>query len=82
MPTCRPAERFDSQNGAYYNRPSFTRLFNITGQPSISLPCGFTEGGLPIGLMLTGRPFADLTVLQVAHAYERAHDWHTRRPAL
>jgi aspartyl-tRNA(Asn)/glutamyl-tRNA(Gln) amidotransferase subunit A len=77
-----PAEPFHSDPGAYYNRPSFTRLFNISGQPSISLPCGFTEGGLPIGLMLSGRPFDDLTVLQVAHAYEQSHEWHRRRPKL
>lgn len=83
MPTSPvPAQPFDDRNAAYYSRPSFTRVFNITGQPSISLPCGFTDDGLPIGLMLTGRPFADLTVLQVAHAYEQAHDWHTRRPSL
>ncbi|MDP8923096.1 MAG: amidase [Chloroflexota bacterium] len=63
-------------------RPSFTRIFNITGQPSISVPCGFTPAGLPIGLMLSGRPFEDATVLRLAHAYERAHDWHRRRPPL
>ena len=63
-------------------RPSFTRIFNITGQPSISVPCGFSSEGLPIGLMLSGRPFEDATVLHLAHAYERAHDWHRRRPPL
>ena len=63
-------------------RPSFTRIFNITGQPSISVPCGFSEQDLPIGLMLSGRPFEDVTVLRLAHAYERAHDWHKRHPTL
>lgn len=63
-------------------RPSFTRMFNITGQPSISVPCGFSSETLPIGLMLSGRPFEDATVLRAAHAYERQHDWHARRPNL
>lgn len=76
------ARRFDDPDFEPYGRPSFTRIFNITGQPSISIPCGFTETRLPIGMMLSGRPFEDLTVLQVAHAYEQAHDWHRQRPTL
>jgi aspartyl-tRNA(Asn)/glutamyl-tRNA(Gln) amidotransferase subunit A len=76
------AELFDDPGLVPYSRPSFTRIFNVTGQPSISVPGGFTEGGLPVGLMLTGRPFADLTVLQAAHAYEQSQDWHRRRPVL
>jgi aspartyl-tRNA(Asn)/glutamyl-tRNA(Gln) amidotransferase subunit A len=77
-----PAERFDDETYVHYARPSFTRIFNLTGQPSISVPCGFTESGLPIGLMLSGRPFEDATVLRLAHAYERSHDWFRRRPPL
>jgi aspartyl-tRNA(Asn)/glutamyl-tRNA(Gln) amidotransferase subunit A len=77
-----PAERFDDTEFSPYSRPSFTRIFNITGQPSISVPCGFTESGLPIGLLLSGRPFEDATVLQLAHAYEQAHDWFRRRPPM
>ena len=57
-----------------------TRPFNIGGVPAASVPCGFTSEGLPIGLQLAGRPFEDARVLQVAHAYEQATDWHTRRP--
>lgn len=57
-----------------------TRPFNIGGVPSASVPCGFTSEALPIGLQLAGRPFEDARVLQVAHAYEQATDWHTRRP--
>jgi aspartyl-tRNA(Asn)/glutamyl-tRNA(Gln) amidotransferase subunit A len=83
MPTSlTPAERFDDTSIVPYSRPSFTRMFNLTGQPSISLPCGFTDGGLPVGLMLSGRPFEDATVLRLAHAYERSHDWYRRRPPL
>jgi aspartyl-tRNA(Asn)/glutamyl-tRNA(Gln) amidotransferase subunit A len=74
------ADRFDDPDHVPYSRPSFTRIFNLTGQPSISVPCGFTADGLPIGLMLSGRAFEDATVLRLAHAYEQAHDWHRRRP--
>ena len=58
----------------------FTRLFNISGFPTISVPCGFSSEGLPIGLQLAGRPFDDATVLKAAHAYEQASEWHTSRP--
>ncbi|MGE0059746.1 MAG: amidase, partial [Dehalococcoidia bacterium] len=57
-----------------------TRTFNITGVPSISVPCGFTASGLPIGLQLTGSPWAEGTVLRTAHAYQQATDWHRRFP--
>ena len=54
--------------------------FNATHLPALSLPCGFTAGGLPIGLQIAGRPFDEATVLRAAHAYEQATDWHLRRP--
>ena len=57
-----------------------TRPFNLTGQPTISVPCGFTSGGLPIGMQLAGRAWEDATVLRAAHAYESATDWSGRRP--
>jgi len=55
-------------------------IFNFTGQPAISVPCGFTRSGLPVGLMLAGRMFEDATVLQFAAAFERATTWHEQRP--
>ena len=58
----------------------FTRPHNITGFPAISIPCGFSDSGFPIGLQLAGRPFDEVTVLRAAHAYEQATDWHQRRP--
>ncbi len=58
----------------------YTRPYNITGFPAISVPCGFSADGMPIGLQLAGRPFDEETVLRAAHAYERSTDWHTRRP--
>jgi aspartyl-tRNA(Asn)/glutamyl-tRNA(Gln) amidotransferase subunit A len=58
-----------------------TRPANLTGFPAISVPCGFTEGSLPIGLQFIGRPFAEASILQIAHAYEQNTAWHQRRPA-
>jgi aspartyl-tRNA(Asn)/glutamyl-tRNA(Gln) amidotransferase subunit A len=58
----------------------FTRPFNLTGHPAASIPCGFTAAGLPVGLQIVGRAFDEATVLRVADAYQRATDWHKRRP--
>ncbi len=57
-----------------------TAPFNASGLPAISLPCGFTQAGLPIGLQLAGRPFDEALVLRAARAYEQATDWHSRIP--
>ncbi len=57
-----------------------TAPYDVTGIPAISVPCGFDSNGLPIGLMIGGRHFDEVTVCRVAHAYEQATDWHTRRP--
>jgi Asp-tRNA(Asn)/Glu-tRNA(Gln) amidotransferase A subunit family amidase len=57
-----------------------TRPFNFSGHPACAVPCGFTAEGLPIGMQLVGRPFDEATVLRVADAYQRATDWHRRRP--
>jgi aspartyl-tRNA(Asn)/glutamyl-tRNA(Gln) amidotransferase subunit A len=59
-----------------------TRPFNYSGHPAGSAPCGFTAGGLPIGLQIVGRPFDEATVLRVIDAYQRLTDWHSRRPAI
>ncbi|MFT8244939.1 amidase [Roseomonas sp. BN140053] len=59
-----------------------TRLFNYLGLPAVSLPIGFDPNGLPIGLQIAGRPFAEGRVLKVADAYQRDTDWHRRRPPL
>jgi aspartyl-tRNA(Asn)/glutamyl-tRNA(Gln) amidotransferase subunit A len=58
----------------------FTGVFDVTGQPSHSIPCGFTKGGMPIGMMITGHPFDESTVLRVGHAYEQLTNWHQRSP--
>ena len=59
-----------------------TAPFNVYGLPTISVPCGFTSAGLPIGLQISGPHGGDAVVLQLAHAYEQATDWHKRRPAM
>jgi aspartyl-tRNA(Asn)/glutamyl-tRNA(Gln) amidotransferase subunit A len=56
------------------------RPFNLTGLPAMSVPCGFTTDGLPIGLQIAAKPFDEVTVLRVGHAYERHTDWHRRQP--
>jgi aspartyl-tRNA(Asn)/glutamyl-tRNA(Gln) amidotransferase subunit A len=58
----------------------FTLAPSLAGICALSLPCGFDSQGLPIGLHMMGPPFHEATVLRVAHAYEQATDWHTRRP--
>ena len=59
-----------------------TRPFNYLGLPTISVPCGFDDRGLPVGLQLAARPFAEATVLRAADAYQQITDWHRRAPAL
>jgi len=60
----------------------FTRPFNFSGHPACAVPCGFTEGGLPIGMQLIGRPFDEATVLRAADAFQRLTDFHTRHPVV
>jgi aspartyl-tRNA(Asn)/glutamyl-tRNA(Gln) amidotransferase subunit A len=59
-----------------------TSPFNVLGLPAITVPCGFTRSGLPIGLQIVGAPFAESTVMVLAHAYEQATEWHRRSPAM
>jgi len=64
-----------------YGWIQFTYPFNLTGQPAASVPCGFTKTGLPIGLQIVGRRFADGAVLRAAAAFEAARPWAAQRPA-
>jgi aspartyl-tRNA(Asn)/glutamyl-tRNA(Gln) amidotransferase subunit A len=57
-----------------------TGVSDFTGQPSVSIPCGFTDRGLPVGMMLTGRLFEDRKVLQIAHAVQQSTDWYRTPP--
>jgi aspartyl-tRNA(Asn)/glutamyl-tRNA(Gln) amidotransferase subunit A len=58
-----------------------TRPFNVWGLPAVSVPCGFTKNGLPVGLQIAGPHWREDLVLRLAHAYEEATEWHRRRPA-
>jgi Asp-tRNA(Asn)/Glu-tRNA(Gln) amidotransferase A subunit family amidase len=57
-----------------------TRPFNILGLPTISVPCGFTKAGLPIGMQITGGPWEEAKVFKLAEAYEQQTEWHRRHP--
>jgi aspartyl-tRNA(Asn)/glutamyl-tRNA(Gln) amidotransferase subunit A len=59
-----------------------TRPFNVWGIPAISVPCGFTRAGLPIGLQISGPHWGEGVILQLAHAYEQSTEWHKRLPNL
>jgi aspartyl-tRNA(Asn)/glutamyl-tRNA(Gln) amidotransferase subunit A len=59
----------------------FTRLFNLASCPAMSVPCGFDDRGMPVGLQIGGKPFSEETLFRIGYAYEQATDWHTRRPA-
>jgi aspartyl-tRNA(Asn)/glutamyl-tRNA(Gln) amidotransferase subunit A len=79
--TPKPATAFAVAHDPEFGFPrSNMPPFNITGLPTLALPCGFSPAGLPLSLQLSGRPFAEETVLRLGHAYEQATPWHTRRP--
>ena len=78
----RPAETFAQSKNFDPIGIRNTSPFDILGLPTISVPCGFTNSGLPIGLQISGAPFAESTVLALARAYERETEWHRRRPEL
>jgi aspartyl-tRNA(Asn)/glutamyl-tRNA(Gln) amidotransferase subunit A len=80
-----PAFRFGEKTGdplAMYLEDVFTVSINITGMPGLSVPCGMSKSGLPIGLQLIGKPFDEATLLRTAYAYEQATDWHKQKPSL
>jgi len=65
--------------------PLFVRLSapaNVTGLPSVAVPCGFTDDRLPVAFQVFGRPFEEATILSVAHAYEGLSDWSDQAPPL
>jgi aspartyl-tRNA(Asn)/glutamyl-tRNA(Gln) amidotransferase subunit A len=60
----------------------YTMAFDLLGLPAISIPCGFSANGFPVGLQLVGRAFDEAVLLRAAHAYEESTDWHRRRPSI
>ena len=65
---------------AMYLADVYTIGANLAGLPGVSVPCGFSRAGLPIGLQVLAAPFEEEKLLRVARMHERATDWHTRRP--
>ena len=72
----------DYRSVSFWQKASLLTAWNVTGQPVLALPNGFGGNGLPLGMQIVGRPFGEQTILRVGHAYERATEWHTRRPNL
>jgi aspartyl-tRNA(Asn)/glutamyl-tRNA(Gln) amidotransferase subunit A len=60
----------------------FTAPFNLAGLPALSIPCGFTKDGLPIGLQIVSRAWGEFKLLNIGHAFEQATEWHKRMPAI
>jgi aspartyl-tRNA(Asn)/glutamyl-tRNA(Gln) amidotransferase subunit A len=80
-----PAFRFGEKTGdplSMYLEDIFTVSINITGLPGLSVPCGLSKSGLPIGLQLIGKAFDEATLLRTAYAYERSTSWHKQKPTL
>ena len=79
-----PAPTFEAMRDAMTTSrtPSFTGPFNLTGMPAISVPCGFTPAGLPVGLQIAGRHFDEPTVIRAAYTYQQHARWFERRPPL
>jgi aspartyl-tRNA(Asn)/glutamyl-tRNA(Gln) amidotransferase subunit A len=72
----------DYRSVSFWEKPSLLTAWNVTGQPVLQLPNGFGKNGLPLGMQILGRPFGEQTIIRIGDAYERATEWHTRRPAL
>ena len=74
-----PFKGSEDVQARFFFRRAYTGCYALAALPAVSIPGGFTTNNLPIGLQLGARPFAEATLLQVAHAYEQATPWHTRR---
>lgn len=77
-----PAPVLDGSDQATLPFSPFTRAANWLDLPALALPCGFTRDGLPLSLQVLGKPRDEATVIGLGHAYQRATDWHERRPEI
>ncbi|MEC1899772.1 amidase family protein [Bacillus atrophaeus] len=82
MPLTAPRADDDELYEKSLRLTHFAAPTNLTGLPSLSMPCGFSASGLPINLQLIGRPFDEATVLGIGYAYELNTDWHKKHPEL
>ena len=79
----QPAAAFEGYDATSTVRgPSFTAPFNLTGLPAISVPCGFTASGLPVGMQIAGKPFDEPGVIRAAYAYQQEARWFEQRPSI
>lgn len=69
------------RKGSFSHGAAYTAPFNLTGSPAVSMPCGFTADGMPIGVQLVARPFDEEALIAVGHRYQSLTHWHSRRPA-
>jgi aspartyl-tRNA(Asn)/glutamyl-tRNA(Gln) amidotransferase subunit A len=84
LQTMREPAPFISEtvNESHRRPPSNTSVFNHFGTPALTLPCGFSKEGMPIGLQIAAAPYREAVVLQFAYAYQQATEWHKRVPAI
>ncbi|MGQ0548752.1 MAG: amidase [Armatimonadota bacterium] len=83
MPTLPyPAFTLETQRAGPPDSSWGTRQFNLSGHPAVSIPCGFTSAGLPVGMQIAAKAFDEGMMFRVAHAYEQETSWHERRPPL
>jgi Asp-tRNA(Asn)/Glu-tRNA(Gln) amidotransferase A subunit family amidase len=75
-----PAHEVSRREAEMKNLVRRTSPFNLTGQPALSVPCGFSHDGLPLGIQIVGRDFEETHVLSAGYAFQTRTDWHRRRP--
>ena len=75
-------ERLKPVIAKYIESLEVLHSINLTGVPAMSIPCGFSNTGLPVGLQLVGKPFAETTVLRVGYTYQQAAGWHQKHPPI
>ena len=81
--TYGPAPKMSEDKSThFFQRPNLTAVFNVTGNPAISICTGFDRTGLPLAMQIVGKPFDEATILRIAHTYEQATPWRRQRPAL
>ena len=78
----QPVETREDAVGRFEGRHGTTAIAALAGTPALSVPCGFTASGLPLGLQIMADRFREDLVFRTGHAYEQSTDWHTRRPTL
>ena len=79
--TSMPAEQLEARTDLA-RTVLYTAAWNLTGQPALTVPCGFSPEGLPVGLQLVGRPYDEATLIAAGAAYQAVTSWHERRPPL